>query len=257
MKRLLLALLFPLSAFAQLPYAPTCLNVMQQANVTAAAGTLSPLLGIDATDILMRAADETCQAKATAVGALGDIAKAQAAIANLQSAATSLQAQISAIPAGTQGPQGIQGPAGPAGSVGAQGPMGPAGPQGIIGPPGPAGPAGTSAAPGVYVSPTQITFPPQTVGTSTATPQVQYVMVTNATMSPITLMPTVMAGDFSFGGQGTCPQGAGTTLAPGASCVLSVKFAPTATGLRVGSLTQIVTNLPLGTYHVNLAGTGQ
>src|SRR5439155_23219900 len=42
-----------------------------------------------------------------------------------------------------------------------------------------------------------------------------------------------ISGDFAFAGLGTC----GTSLAPGTSCTTSVKFTPTTTGTRTGTVT--------------------
>jgi len=53
-----------------------------------------------------------------------------------------LEADIANIPAGPQGPAGVDGAVGPAGPAGAIGPQGPAGAAGAIGPQGPAGPPG-------------------------------------------------------------------------------------------------------------------
>ena len=178
-------------------------------------------------------------------------------------------------PAGPQGPAGPAGPAGPMGAQGAQGAIGATGPaganglQGAPGPqgiPGPQGAAGAPAAPGVYVNPSLLAFPATSVGceaTSTAPScgQRQFITVTNATALPVTLPGTQsFTGDFAFGGIGNCPSGS-TVLPAGATCTFSVKFSPTATGVRVGFFTLQAdingTPVPFSPFRVNLNGTGQ
>jgi hypothetical protein len=79
------------------------------------------------------------------------------------------------------------------------------------------------------------------------------VSVTNNAPSPVTFTGLSAGGAFSVT-TGTCPP-LGSTLAAGASCVLSVTFAPVASGLQSGtlSLTNDMTQLPLT---VALTGTG-
>jgi hypothetical protein len=79
----------------------------------------------------------------------------------------------------------------------------------------------------VSVSPAQLSFPPQKVGTK-STPQT--VTVTNTSSTAITFSGAVISGPApkSYSATNTC----GSLIAPGASCTVSVTFAPTTTGTR-------------------------
>ena len=79
------------------------------------------------------------------------------------------------------------------------------------------------------------------------------VSVTNNAAAPVTFVGLSAGGAFSVA-QGGCPA-VGSTLAAGSSCVLTVTFAPTASGSQSGtlSLSSDATQLPLT---VALAGTG-
>lgn len=160
-------------------------------------------------------------------------------------------------PPGAQGPQGATGPIGPMGATGAQGPAGPQGAQGAqgpMGPPGPAGSGGSAAAPGLYIGPPAITFPAQTVGTTSS---VQFITVTNSTTSSAFLGVPTLTGPFTLDSSGNCPKGA--SIPSGASCTFAIKFVPTATGAAIGTVTLPFggPSLSLSPAHVNLSGTGQ
>jgi acid phosphatase len=79
-------------------------------------------------------------------------------------------------------------------------------------------------------SPTSLSFASQAVGTISSA---QFVTFTNTGSSTINFGTETIAGDFTWGGLGTC----GSSLAVGGNCTMSIKFKPTTTGTRTGSLT--------------------
>ena len=85
-----------------------------------------------------------------------------------------------------------------------------------------------------------------TVGASSATKNVS---LTNNTSSPVEMSTILPSGDYSF--TTTC----GSSIAANAHCTVSVKFTPSAKGLRVGSITinDSASNTP---QIVSLTGTG-
>ena len=104
---------------------------------------------------------------------------------------------------------------------------------------------GTGTAPGIALSFTSLTFAPQLLNTASA---VQAVTLTNPGTGPLT--PVVSAsGDFAQ------TNNCGTSVAPGATCTISVTFTPTVAGMRTGSLS-IADNVPGSPQVVGLAGTG-
>jgi Putative Ig domain/Abnormal spindle-like microcephaly-assoc'd, ASPM-SPD-2-Hydin/Immunoglobulin domain len=105
-----------------------------------------------------------------------------------------------------------------------------------------------AAVPTVNFSPTSLTFGDQTVGASSSA---QFVTFTNTGTVTFTFGTVSITGDFSSAGQGTCSN----SLAAGASCTMSVKFTPTATGTRTGTLT-VNDNASSAPQVVALAGTG-
>ncbi len=97
------------------------------------------------------------------------------------------------------------------------------------------------------LTPSSLSFAPQAVGTVSAA---QTLTLQNTGQGAVTLgTPVVSAQDFSVS------NGCGSTLAQGASCTLSVVFAPTATGGRSATVS-ITTNTPSGTLMASLDGTG-
>ncbi|MBK6394828.1 MAG: choice-of-anchor D domain-containing protein [Betaproteobacteria bacterium] len=100
--------------------------------------------------------------------------------------------------------------------------------------------------PAVGLSPTQLDFHAQVVGT-TSTPQL--VALTNVGGESLALVSIVPQGEYSASHQ--CP----STLAPGTSCTLSITFTPTALGARSGSIT-ITSNGAVSPVVLPLAGTG-
>jgi hypothetical protein len=111
------------------------------------------------------------------------------------------------------------------------------------------------------LSPTSISFGSVTVG---VTSPVLLTTLTNTGNASLTITSNPMsAGDFSWGGSGTC-NSYNNTLAAGSSCKLSAKFTPTATGTRTATITIYSTasdstvTLPLsgiGTTTTTTAGT--
>lgn len=101
--------------------------------------------------------------------------------------------------------------------------------------------------PAVSIAPTALDFGSQTVGTSSAP---QSVTVNNTGNAPLDITAIAVSGDFGFTGCATP-----ITLAPGASCTLGVKFFPTATGARTGSVS-IASNASDSPHRITLSGSG-
>ncbi len=109
---------------------------------------------------------------------------------------------------------------------------------------------GTSGGPAVTLSPTSLTFPTQVFHTTSAA---QNVTLTNSGTSTLALTSFTILGTNSgdFSQTNTC----GTTLAPGASCTISVTFTPLAKNARTASLS-IADNATGSPQTVALSGTG-
>jgi hypothetical protein len=105
---------------------------------------------------------------------------------------------------------------------------------------------GTGVAPIAKLSPTSLTFVLRKVGTTSAA---QTVTLTNGGTASLKINSIAMSGDFSE--TTTCP----SSLAVKASCKISVKFTPTVTGTRTGTVT--INDNAAGSPHiVSLTGTG-
>jgi outer membrane biosynthesis protein TonB len=99
----------------------------------------------------------------------------------------------------------------------------------------------------VTLSPYSLSFTSNAVGTKSAT---QYVTLKNGSSVTIDTSKVVtLTGDFATAGSGTCS----SSLAAGASCLISVAFTPTATGTRTGTLT-VITSASSTAMVVNLSG---
>lgn len=98
----------------------------------------------------------------------------------------------------------------------------------------------------VTISPTSLNFANQTQGT---TSNVKTVTVTNNGSATLNISSITISGDFVK--TSTC----GATLTVGANCELSVTFAPTATGVRLGTVI-IASDDPVSPHTVPLVGTG-
>ena len=106
----------------------------------------------------------------------------------------------------------------------------------------------TTPTPLVSVTPSNITFPAQYVGTSGLP---QSATVTNNGNAPLSIT-SVTTSATDFGTLNAC----GSIVAAGSSCAIGVFFDPTASGTRSGTLT-INDNAPGSPHTVALSGTGQ
>jgi len=106
----------------------------------------------------------------------------------------------------------------------------------------------TTPTPLASVTPSNISFPNQYVGTSGLP---QSVTVTNNGNAPLSITSTT-ASPGDFGTLSAC----GSSLAAETSCAIGVFFDPIASGARVGTLT-IADNGPGSPQTVALSGTGQ
>jgi len=104
--------------------------------------------------------------------------------------------------------------------------------------------AGAVPAPALQVRPETLTFGSQPVGTTSSS---QTITISNAGSASLNLLALAITGDFAVSGSCT----ATSTLAPAASCIVAVSFAPKGTGTRSGTLT--VTS-DAGTKTVALSG---
>ena len=103
--------------------------------------------------------------------------------------------------------------------------------------------SGTGTAP-ASISPSSLSFGTVAVGSTSAA---KTVTVTNNSASTVQVNGITVTGDYSE--SNSCS----TTIAAGTHCSISVKFSPTATGSRSGTLNVI---LPTGTLTVSLSGIG-
>ena len=100
---------------------------------------------------------------------------------------------------------------------------------------------------GVTVSPTNITFPAQNIGTTSA-PMTS--TLANYQSTTLTVSSVTVTGDFAQ--TNTC----GTSVAASTKCTFSITFTPTATGTRTGVVT-ITDSGAKSPQKINLTGTGQ
>ncbi|HYC36566.1 MAG TPA: choice-of-anchor D domain-containing protein [Usitatibacter sp.] len=107
--------------------------------------------------------------------------------------------------------------------------------------------SGVGATPGLQLSATSLDFALQTINTDSAA---RNVTVTNNGTAPLNVSAITVSGDYVFTG---CPTP--LTLAVGNNCVLSVKFHPTATGARAGSIS-IASNASGSPHVIALSGSG-
>jgi HYDIN/CFA65/VesB family protein len=106
---------------------------------------------------------------------------------------------------------------------------------------------GGSNPPAVTLSATSLAFGKRVLGT-TSTAKV--VKLTNTGAGTLNISSITINGDFAISSK-TC----GTTVAPGATCTVSVTFTPTLIGVRNGTLT-FNDNAPTNPQTVALSGTG-
>jgi IPT/TIG domain/Abnormal spindle-like microcephaly-assoc'd, ASPM-SPD-2-Hydin len=98
----------------------------------------------------------------------------------------------------------------------------------------------------VTVSPTSLSFGSQVVSTTSAA---KAVTLKNGQSVVLTISSIAASGDYAQ--SNNC----GTSLAAGASCIISVKFTPTTTGTRTGTLT-VTDNASNSPQTVSLTGSG-
>jgi subtilase family serine protease len=106
---------------------------------------------------------------------------------------------------------------------------------------------GNGAEAAVDISPSQLTFPSQKAGTTSAAQTATLENFGNATLN---LTGTSVTGPFLISAT-TC----GSTLAPGVSCTISVEFKPTVTGAASGDLV-LNNNAGDSPQFIALSGTG-
>jgi hypothetical protein len=106
------------------------------------------------------------------------------------------------------------------------------------------GGTGTTAA-AIVLNPISVTYSGTNVGASSVAANIT---ISNTGGLPVTLGTVVATGDFAIAAN-TC----GPTLAPQVGCTIAVKFVPTASGTRAGTLT--VTD-SVGVQAASLSGTG-
>lgn len=109
------------------------------------------------------------------------------------------------------------------------------------------GTAVPAPAPALTLSSTILAFGPQAVGSQSAP---QAVVLTNTGNATLSLDSVTVSGDYTLAG---CT--AGSSLAAGASCSLTVVFKPAAGGSRPGAV-QVASNAPGGPHSISLSGTG-
>jgi hypothetical protein len=106
--------------------------------------------------------------------------------------------------------------------------------------------SGTGLTPVVSLSAVSLTFAPQSLSTQSTPQTITLTNTGNGALTPLTIS---VSGDFAE--TNTC----GGTVAPNASCTISVTFTPTAGGTRSGSLT-LTDNATNSPQTVTLSGTG-
>ncbi|HME33688.1 MAG TPA: choice-of-anchor D domain-containing protein [Candidatus Sulfotelmatobacter sp.] len=110
---------------------------------------------------------------------------------------------------------------------------------------------GTTATAGTLtLNPTSLSFGSVTVGQTS--PVLTATLTNTGTASLTITSDSLSAGDFHWGGQGTCNN---STLAPGASCTYSAKFTPTAAGTRTATI-MIYSTASDSTVALPLSGIG-
>jgi hypothetical protein len=107
--------------------------------------------------------------------------------------------------------------------------------------------SGTGNGPIASLAPTSLKFGGQLVGAANAAQQVK---LTNSGNSALSISAIATTGDFAE------TNNCGTSLAAGASCLVSVTFEPTASGTRTGSLS-FTDNATGSPQSVAMSGTGE
>ena len=109
---------------------------------------------------------------------------------------------------------------------------------------------GTGTAPVASLTPASLAFGSIVVGSTSAS---KTATLSNTGTGPLSIASVATTGDYSVAGS-TCPISP-ATLAAGASCTVDVRFAPTATGSRPGTL-RITDDAAGSPRTVTLGGTG-
>jgi hypothetical protein len=102
----------------------------------------------------------------------------------------------------------------------------------------------------VLAFPQLVDFRRQPIAVGMSTSPASILVANPSSSNNITISGIVIAGDFSL--NNSCPQT--LILAAGASCTLSVTFAPTAAGTRTGTIT-VTDSAPGSPHTINLIGT--
>jgi hypothetical protein len=120
--------------------------------------------------------------------------------------------------------------------------------------------AGTPAAPRATVSPstsTAINFGLQAIGTTTPPASQRAVTISNTGAAALTINTITFSGQFVRGAAlGTDCGAAVVTIAPGASCTISIAFSPTSSGFQGGMLNITTNDPPRASFTWQLSGTG-
>jgi sugar lactone lactonase YvrE len=111
---------------------------------------------------------------------------------------------------------------------------------------------GTGAAPAVTLSPSSLEFGLQAVGTTSAP---RLVTLTNTGTAPLNVSSITISGDFAQTNTCTKTATGRISIASGANCFIFVTFSPTASGVRLGTLT-INDNAAGSPHTVSLIGWG-
>jgi hypothetical protein len=109
-----------------------------------------------------------------------------------------------------------------------------------------------ASTPTISISPAAVTFPSQAVGT---TSPAQTVTVTNTGTSSVFFNAETQGGANAIDFLDLNSQCVGVTIAPGASCALTLQFKPSATGTRTGTIA-LTDNAAGSPQIINLTGTG-
>ncbi|HEV2231807.1 MAG TPA: choice-of-anchor D domain-containing protein [Terriglobia bacterium] len=110
---------------------------------------------------------------------------------------------------------------------------------------------GTSIAPQISLSTSFLNFDPRAVGTA-STPQT--VTVTNFGQAPMHITSIVASSDAAE--TSACPISPAATLAPNATCTISITFTPAAVGSNTGTVTINSDAFQSPATVINLSGTG-
>lgn len=103
----------------------------------------------------------------------------------------------------------------------------------------------------VTFNPTSLSFPNQTINTTSAP---MPIVLTNNQNKNLTISSIATSAEFAVSSQ-TCGSLPGAIVAPGGNCTIQITFTPTATGLQNGTLT-VTDDAPGGQQTAGLSGTG-